>query len=143
MKAYCLGFCYDEEKKKTVLLINKTKPSWQYGKLNGIGGSVEANETPLDAMLREFKEEADLFCTNWQNKIIMFEHDMSWCVYIFFGSMPLEQLGKYRSLTEEQVTLQDVHLLPDTVIPNLHWIIPMLKDNLVQPIVVHYKRNTL
>lgn len=53
---YVLGFMFDHEEKH-VLLIWKNRPKWQAGKLNGIGGKIEAGETPLQAMEREFTEE--------------------------------------------------------------------------------------
>ncbi len=53
---YVLGFMFSPDEKK-VLLIWKNRPSWQAGKLNGIGGKVNPGETPLEAMEREFIEE--------------------------------------------------------------------------------------
>ena len=38
-------------------LIRKNRPAWQAGKLNAIGGHVEAGEIPLDAQVREYFEE--------------------------------------------------------------------------------------
>jgi 8-oxo-dGTP diphosphatase len=64
MKKYVLGFYFDGDR---VLLINKTKPEWQRGKLNGLGGTIETGEAPLLAMVREFKEESgiDTNPTQW------------------------------------------------------------------------------
>lgn len=42
---------------ENVVLIKKNRPEWQKGKLNGVGGKIENNETPLYAMIREFQEE--------------------------------------------------------------------------------------
>ncbi len=57
MKRYVLGFYFDGDR---VLLINKTKPEWQRGKLNGLGGTVESGEAPILAMVREFREESGI-----------------------------------------------------------------------------------
>ena len=38
---YVVGFAFNKEKTK-VLLIKKTKPDWQAGQLNGIGGKIES-----------------------------------------------------------------------------------------------------
>lgn len=57
MKKYVLGFAFTKDKSE-IILIEKQKPDWQKGKLNGVGGKVEpddVNET--DAMIREFREE--------------------------------------------------------------------------------------
>lgn len=56
-KQYVLGFAFNEIR-ESVVLIEKNRPEWQAGKHNGIGGKIEEfDETPLDAMIREFKEE--------------------------------------------------------------------------------------
>ena len=53
---YVLGFMFNEAESK-VLLVWKNRPAWQAGKLNGVGGKIEAGETPVQAMNREFAEE--------------------------------------------------------------------------------------
>lgn len=55
MTRYVVGFLFADDE---VLLIKKNHPSWQFGKLNGLGGHIEENESPLDAMIREFEEES-------------------------------------------------------------------------------------
>lgn len=56
---YVVGFMFDATM-TSVALIQKQKPAWQAGLLNGIGGKIEAGETPLEAMEREFDEEAGM-----------------------------------------------------------------------------------
>lgn len=58
-KRYVVGFMFDNSM-KSVLLIQKNRPDWQAGKLNGIGGHIEPGEYPIDAMVREFREETDV-----------------------------------------------------------------------------------
>lgn len=55
-KHYVLGFAFSLDR-KLVVLIQKNRPEWQAGKINGIGGKLELNEDPDVAMAREFKEE--------------------------------------------------------------------------------------
>ena len=43
-----------------VLLIKKEHPDWQKGYLNGIGGKIERDESPIFAMKREFFEEVHI-----------------------------------------------------------------------------------
>lgn len=64
-KQYVLGFIFNEDGTK-ILLIQKTKPSYQNGKLNGLGGSIEINETPIQAMIRETQEESGIVVTDWK-----------------------------------------------------------------------------
>lgn len=63
---YVVGFLFSSY--SHVALIRKNRPQWQAGKLNGIGGKIEANESALDAMVREFEEEtgAHVSAENWQ-----------------------------------------------------------------------------
>jgi 8-oxo-dGTP diphosphatase len=63
MKNYVLGFMFSVDK-SSVVLIEKIKPDWQSGKLNGIGGKVEDKDKDFtfykifkNAMIREFEEE--------------------------------------------------------------------------------------
>lgn len=56
-KLYSLGLMFSLDGSR-VALIRKKTPLWQAGKLNGIGGKAEPGETSLEAMTREFFEEA-------------------------------------------------------------------------------------
>lgn len=57
MIEYVLGFAFIGTE---VILIQKTKPEFQKGKLNGVGGKIEVNESPASAMVREFEEETSV-----------------------------------------------------------------------------------
>lgn len=59
MKLYTLGFAFSPTL-ADVLLVRKTRPDWQFGKYNGIGGHMEPGEPALGCMVREFKEETGL-----------------------------------------------------------------------------------
>ena len=66
---YVCGFLVDEAWDQ-VVLVKKLRPTWQAGKLNGVGGKIETIigekvESPLDAMIREFKEETGNVVVNW------------------------------------------------------------------------------
>lgn len=56
MTKYVLGFAFDDLGR--IALIHKTKPKWQEGLWNGIGGKIEESDgTDVEAMVREFREE--------------------------------------------------------------------------------------
>ena len=124
---FVLGFLFSEDSSK-VLLINKTKPTWQVGKLNGIGGKVEALETNVNAMIRECKEESDIEYRNWQYYTSLEGADWSISVYKGFT----DSIFKYKNLTEEQLSIITLsrgggisYNFPNNIIPNLSWLIPM------------------
>lgn len=57
MKRYVVAFILTPDF-EYVWLIRKNKPEWQKDCLNGIGGKIEDGEMPIEAMIRELKEEA-------------------------------------------------------------------------------------
>lgn len=67
---YVVGFVFTPDYSK-VWLMKKQKPEWQKGKLNGIGGKIEKNETPLAAMIREAKEETGLETPQWKEFAVL------------------------------------------------------------------------
>ena len=141
MKAYVLGFAFSPDTKR-VALIRKNRPTWQAGKLNGIGGHLEANEQPHVAMVREFEEETGATVLGWKHFLdikgwaIMQE----WRVTCFMCRT--HKLDELKTNTDEEVGIYDVEkLYEQNTIPNLHWIIPMaLDDTLDNPITVKVVR---
>lgn len=69
---YVLGFAFSPGN-HYVALIEKQRPAWQAGKWNGIGGKVEVGEAPIDAMVREFREEAGAAITadRWREFLVL------------------------------------------------------------------------
>lgn len=118
---YVLGFLFDQ-KSYGVLLIQKQKPEWQKGLFNGIGGKIEKDETPLQAMRREFKEEAGLSIGYWKSVCKMEGED--WKVHVFTSKD--DSIHDFKSMTDEEVNYIPLDDLKDfDVITNLDWLIPM------------------
>lgn len=129
MRQYVLGFAFDPPY-KNVVLIRKNRPAFQAGKLNGVGGKLEVDEAPVDAMVREFYEETGLrtkqsswhmFAKFWSDQERGFE-DPTFEVRCFYrrGSVL-----KVVSTTDERVGIYDVDALEPPVMANLRWLIPM------------------
>lgn len=127
MQNYCLGFRtrHNLEGQKEVALILKNRPTWQAGKLNGIGGKVEDGEAPIDAMVREFWEETSVltFRENWSHMATMVYPSAT--IYVFKSAGDCE----IKSVTDEPVAwfpLKHLQVLP--TIGNLQWLIPLAFD---------------
>lgn len=126
---YVAGFLFSVDMKR-VALIRKTKPEWQSGKLNGIGGKVEAGEGPNEAMVREFREEAGASIEIWENTIILEGDGFRVFFYVSYAEDSI--LDGLQSMTEEKIEIIDVASIGHDVIPNLHWIIPLSMDDAIQ-----------
>jgi 8-oxo-dGTP diphosphatase len=138
MKTYACGFLFSPDRRR-VLLIRKRRPAWQAGKLNGLGGKIEPGESPLDAMRREFHEEAGVDLADWEEVLQLSGTDdagsgLSWRGHFFRAFGDVDQP---RSMTDEQLERHDVAALPADVIPNLRWMIPLMLDD--EPIAGGYR----
>lgn len=125
MTNYCLGFLFSDDG-ESVALIRKNKPEWQKNLLNGIGGKIEGKELPLDAMRREFKEEAGVKVENWTYFGELTGPD--WTVYLY-KAFSSDLMLKTQSKTKEKVDIYLIDYLARTdTVGNLLWIIQMALD---------------
>ena len=130
VKKYVVGFAFDENKRR-VLLIKKNRPEWQKGKLNGIGGSMEEGETPLETMIREFREETAVELTNWEHYCTRIFKDAETVDSIvhYFRIFDVD-LSKCKQNTDEILVsylVRDTLCLtnPEFVIYNTPWLVSM------------------
>jgi 8-oxo-dGTP pyrophosphatase MutT (NUDIX family) len=138
---YVLGFAFSRyEDELNVLLIKKDHPEWQKDKYNGLGGGVEKNEQPIDAMIREFKEECGISseASDWKLKGMM--HGRFGIVHIFVSnSLPIYS---YRKTTSEmpkvfrlrhngsfKFNIDSLDTIWYDSIENLKWLVPMMLDD--------------
>jgi 8-oxo-dGTP diphosphatase len=131
-KNYVVGFvfCGDE-----VLLIRKARPTWQAGRLNGVGGHIEAGETPEQAMVREFEEETGWRIEGWEHFVTLTGDDSDadrqaaggtkFGVWFFSTQVVPEQIPAVNIVTDEPTAWFKVTALPDEVLPNLRWLVPL------------------
>jgi 8-oxo-dGTP diphosphatase len=137
MIRYVVGFlfCEDDPDGIEVWLIRKQRPSWQRGKLNGIGGKVEPGESGAMAMTREFREETgldlswthdDYFLTIGNSTDPKVGSDKPWRVDFFSMTVPYDTFMRVQTVTDEQCTRLRVRDLERWgVVPNLLWLIPL------------------
>jgi 8-oxo-dGTP diphosphatase len=128
MTDYVLGFAFNKDMTH-VALIKKTKPAWQAGLLNGIGGKIEEGEEIADALVREFQEECGIVSKTYQWREVLTMGSENWTVYVYYSN-DLD-IAKAETLTEEEIGIYDVNtILLDRTrsISNLPWIIGLILD---------------
>jgi 8-oxo-dGTP diphosphatase len=121
---YSVGFLFNDDQ---VVLIEKNRPAWQKGKLNGIGGHVEPGETFEECMEREFEEETGVKVTGWTQFMIM---DFPDAEIAFFTKFDHEAVSQTKTVTDERVCRMEVWDIQNwNVIDNLTWIIPFAQQS--------------
>jgi len=129
MERYVVGFAFNKGK-SLVLLMRKNHPPWQDGLLNGIGGKIEKEETAIQAMHRECKEETGLVL-EWESRGIMrglnnnghpFE---CWIFYAYSG-----EVYNFKQLENEPLALyisSRVHR--EKALSNVRFLVPFGQHN--------------
>lgn len=138
MTRYVCGF-YFRANRSQVALIEKQRPEWMKGKMNGVGGHVDPHEVGNErvAMSREFHEETGVKIDpkRWKLFAILRGNDEDrpggvgpFTVHFFTADWETGD-AKVDSKTDEVVQMIDVAHLPrdgrNGVLPNLHWLIPL------------------
>lgn len=101
MNKYTLGVAADKD---SIVLIKKTKPAWQAGNYNFVGGKVEIGESFPSCMVREFFEETGVKTVNkdWIYVGKMHRKNDFICK-IYATSVP--QIAEARTMTEEEIVI--------------------------------------
>lgn len=138
MNRYVVGYAFEGER---CLLVKKSKPEWQKGLLNGVGGKIDENEAPISAMVREFKEETtiDTRLMDWKNyctikndffEIFYFRIDLN--LGVIDGAVNPEDKGEELIIIESNSNLFRYRL-----VPNVSWTMLMAKDSTVDSSMVN------
>jgi 8-oxo-dGTP diphosphatase len=119
---YVVGYLFSRDTNE-VCLIQKNRPQWQKGRLNGVGGHIEAGESPASAMTREFWEEAGERDIAWRQ--FLFITGTGYELYCFTAKANPQNVMNIHSATDEIIGWYPVESLPQNILPNLKWIVPM------------------
>lgn len=118
---------------RNVVLVRKTRPPWQAGRVNALGGKLHDGESPLDAARREVREEAGVDIDGWEEFLVWRDPEYRLRVVRAFD----DAARNARTAEDQEVFLTRVDALPPNVIDNLRWIIPLALDRDVSiPIAV-------
>lgn len=124
MQNYVAGLLFRDNKSQ-VALVEKTRPEWQKGKFNAIGGKVEPDETADEAMAREFLEETGAHVTDWRFAGVLSGAEFIVQFYVSFSG----DLYDLKTIEEEKIGWYAVDKVFDMpIIHNLRWLIPMALD---------------
>lgn len=137
-KKYVLGFIFDKTK-RDVLLMKKSKPEWQKNHLNGVGGKVEDNEVPIEAMSRETKEKTGLEIPT-ENWLYMGKMECpdpqrvepAWVVYVYTTVYHGATFDIIENKDEplHWIVKHQIHHMNDWALSNIKWLVPMAIDML-------------
>ncbi len=134
MKQYVLGFAFNRQDKNDIVLMLKTHPDFLKGKWNCPGGEIQAEDaSPLDAMVREFKEETGVHVpVNETHEWNCFQHFATlnglgykiWCFRV-----ETNLIYQCKTQTDEKVEIHEVwSLYPEMLAPHLHTLISLALD---------------
>jgi 8-oxo-dGTP diphosphatase len=129
---YVCGFVFIED---FILLIKKNNPEWMAGLYNGIGGKIDGEESAIDAMEREFSEEVGFqyskHSTAPMNEFMSLDIEGS-NIKFFRGCLNrgVECFSDIKHAINNPPTKEDLGFfresdLPQNIIQNLRWIIPV------------------
>jgi 8-oxo-dGTP diphosphatase len=120
---YVLALLFTPDRRR-VVLIRKTRPAWQAGRVNALGGKVAPGESVVDAARREVREEAGVEAGAWEEFLVWDDP-----VYRLHALRAFDAAAEGARTAEDQaVFLADVHALPPNLIENLRWLIPLALD---------------
>lgn len=129
------GFMFSPDGSQ-VVLIKKKRPAHLMNLWNGVGGKVEPKEEPVDAMVREFREETgvETVITDWRAYARITGNMISahggWAVTLY--TTRSTKFSEVKTATDEEVAIYGMTSLPPTLVSNLSWLIPMAMDSKVK-----------
>ncbi len=128
---YTVGFIFDRTC-QYVLLVHKRKPRWQQGKLNGVGGKVKRNETLIQCISRETREECCLSIkpSAWK-RVGTIQHRRSSNdvgTVAVFAARFLGDRHKARRGDHEEVMWCLVDALPSNALSGVRWLVLLARE---------------
>lgn len=115
------------EDRQCVALIEKNRPEWQAGLMNGIGGHVEQEEDLLASMRREFLEEAGVDHWEWEAFTSTSGRTGTCAVFRAFT----DKVYDVKTMTDEKVRVVSVVSLPTlgNLMHQVNWMVHLALDD--------------
>jgi 8-oxo-dGTP pyrophosphatase MutT (NUDIX family) len=123
---YVVGFLFNNDR-TGLALIQKLRPNWQAGFLNGVGGRVENDELPEQTMARESLEEFGVTPPKWSHfATLQTSHEGEERIVYYFYAAHTETMRDITQPTDElPVKIYVNDLNQQLTIPNVKWLVPM------------------
>lgn len=132
---YVVGFAF--WRNSVLLLLKKKGPSYVVGKLNGVGGKIDGDETIIAAMVREFSEETgvDTWPSAWEHVATMYGNANEGNDYelnILYNYLP--DITDFSAIKNPEATGEELSWIPldkfeeYATVENLRWLIPLTLD---------------
>lgn len=113
--------------------MRRTRPAWQAGRVNALGGKLSDGETAPEAARREVREEAGVDVAEWSEVLVWEDREYRMHVMRAVSARARD----VRTMEDQEVFLADVSALPGEMIGNLRWLVPLALDEDVSlPIAV-------
>ena len=121
--SYVLALLFTPDHRQ-VVLMRRTRPVWQAGRVNALGGELVDGELPSDAARREVREESGVDVKEWAEVLVW--DDAEYRMHVMRAVSELARAA--RTMEDQEVFLADVASLPANVIDNLRWLVPLALD---------------
>ena len=107
-----------------IVLMHKTRPAWQAGRVNALGGKLLPGEGAVDAARREVLEEAGVEVEGWEEFLVWDDP-----VYRMHAVRAFDPAAaEARTAEDQEVFLAPTAALPPNLIDNLRWLVPLALD---------------
>lgn len=80
---YVLGLAFDSTLDRIILIEKKNGPATIVNRLNGPGGKIEGGELPVEAMVREFREEVGVNTDHLEWLPVHYYSDPNYTIHVF------------------------------------------------------------
>ena len=123
MLTYVLALLFTADRRR-VVLMRKTRPAWQAGRVNALGGKLLPGESAIDAARREVREEAGVDVVGWEEFLVWDDPQYRMHAVRAFDDAALDAY----TAEDQEVFRADCAALPAALIDNLRWLVPLALD---------------
>jgi 8-oxo-dGTP diphosphatase len=119
-----------------IALMRRTRPAWQAGRINALGGKLRPRESVCAGASREVREEAgvEIPAAAWEEMLIW--DDPMYRLHVVRAFH--DSAKAVRTMEDQEVFLAQSAQLPAHVIDNLRWLVPLALDrDVALPVRVH------